>query len=146
MKPQVILCDIDGTIALHGPERGHYEYEKVGGDKPNEPVIFAMNAMIDNDGLSAPEVVFISGREDRCRHETLMWLHEHANVFEPPLLMRKTGDHRPDNIIKREIYDAEIKDKYDVVLVLDDRDRVVKMWRELGLTCLQVANDPEGEA
>ena len=30
--------------------------------------------------------------------------------------------------------------EYDVAGVLDDRDQVVKMWRnELGLTCLQVA-------
>lgn len=35
--------------------------------------------------------------------------------------------------------DTHIRDRYDVRVVLDDRDSVVKMWRSLGLTCLQVA-------
>ena len=29
---------------------------------------------------------------------------------------------------------------YNVKFVLDDRNRVVEMWRSLGLTCLQVAD------
>ena len=29
--------------------------------------------------------------------------------------------------------------KNKIFCVLDDRDRVVKMWRDLGLTCFQVA-------
>lgn len=27
----------------------------------------------------------------------------------------------------------------EILCVLDDRNKVVKMWRELGLTCLQMA-------
>ena len=56
------------------------------------------------------------------------------------LYMRKDGDYRPDCIVKREIYEQEIKDKYDVVGVFEDRDSCVKMWRALGLTCFQVAD------
>jgi hypothetical protein len=36
------------------------------------------------------------------------------------------------------LYDTFVKDNYKVLLVLDDRDQVVRMWRELGLTCFQV--------
>jgi len=44
-------------------------------------------------------------------------------------------------LLKKELYDAHVKDKYDVLFVLDDRDQVVNMWRnELGLACFQVAN------
>lgn len=53
--------------------------------------------------------------------------------------MRPDGDHRPDYVIKREIYEREIKDKYDVIGVFEDRQRCVDMWRALGLTCFQVA-------
>ena len=56
------------------------------------------------------------------------------------LHMRKTGDSRKDCIVKKEIFDAEIKDKYYIEFILDDRDQVVKMWRSMGLTCLQVAD------
>ena len=54
--------------------------------------------------------------------------------------MRKTGDNRKDAIVKREIYETHIKDKYQVDYVLYDRNQVVEMWRSLGLTCLQVAD------
>lgn len=38
------------------------------------------------------------------------------------------------------IYDQNIRDKYEIEFVLDDRDQVVRMWQEeLGLTCFQVA-------
>ena len=53
--------------------------------------------------------------------------------------MRKNGDFRKDFIIKKEIYEKFIKPKYEVLFVLEDRDQAVKMWREEGLTCLQVA-------
>ena len=56
------------------------------------------------------------------------------------LYMRKQGDNREDSIVKEEMYLNEIKPKYNVDLVIDDRDQVVKMWRKIGLTCWQVAN------
>jgi hypothetical protein len=52
--------------------------------------------------------------------------------------MRKSGDYRKDYEVKKEIYETYIKDKFNVLCVLDDRQSVVDMWRSLGLTCLQV--------
>jgi len=46
---------------------------------------------------------------------------------------------RKDVIIKQEIYEEHIKDKYDVLFVMDDRNQVVEFWRSIGLTCFQVA-------
>jgi hypothetical protein len=53
------------------------------------------------------------------------------------LLMRPEGDHRSDEVVKKEIWEKKIKPWYDVVAVFDDRDRVVKMWRDEGLLCVQ---------
>jgi hypothetical protein len=53
--------------------------------------------------------------------------------------MRKYGDYRKDYVVKREIYEQLIAPDYDILCVLDDRNSVVDMWREIGLTCLQVA-------
>jgi hypothetical protein len=55
------------------------------------------------------------------------------------LVMRKHEDNRPDNVVKLEIFNQLYRDEFNVKLVLDDRDQVVRMWRSLGLTCLQVA-------
>jgi hypothetical protein len=54
------------------------------------------------------------------------------------LKMRAAGDKRSDDIVKREIYEQKIAPWRTVVAVFDDRNKVVNMWRELGLLCLQV--------
>ncbi len=136
------LCDIDGTLALRG-DRSPYDWARVGEDTPSKPVITVARALAARSSL-----VFMSGRMEQCREVTKMWLHtfvcDHPRLpvcfARSPLLMRKDGDNRPDQIIKRELYERHIVGLYEVEGVLDDRDRVVKMWREeLGLTCLQVA-------
>ena len=136
---EYIVVDIDGTVALHGDERGHFEYGKVGGDKPNIPIIKLVQALRWDCGYG---VIFVSGREDSCRDITVEWLYNNFmqdDWFAYELYMRKTGDWRKDSIIKREIYDAYLADK-EIAFVLEDRNQVVQMWRELGLTCLQVAD------
>jgi hypothetical protein len=53
--------------------------------------------------------------------------------------MRPEGDNRKDSIVKRELFDTHVRNKFYIDFVLDDRDQVVDMWRnDLGLTCLQV--------
>ena len=44
----------------------------------------------------------------------------------------------PDEILKKKMLDTFV-DINDVFLVVDDRDKVVKMWRDLGLNTFQVA-------
>ena len=62
------------------------------------------------------------------------------NYIEYDLLaMRKAGDTRKDSIIKKEMFEEYVEDKYKILFVLDDRNQVVEFWRSLGLTCLQVA-------
>jgi len=53
--------------------------------------------------------------------------------------MRKAGDKRKDSIVKYEIA-KELVEKYYIKYVFDDRNSVVKMWREAGFRCLQVAD------
>jgi hypothetical protein len=53
--------------------------------------------------------------------------------------MRKNDDFRPDHEVKREILNDHIN-KDRVRLVIEDRASVVKMWRQEGLVCWQVAD------
>lgn len=130
---KAIICDIDGTLAERG-DRSPFDYSKVNLDKPKRDIIKLVNMMHTRD----VDVLLFSGREDSCHDATVAWLKAH-NVGYDHLFMRKTGDHRKDSIVKKEIYDAFVKDLYEIIFVLDDRDQVVEMWRkELGLTCLQV--------
>jgi predicted kinase len=131
--PSVILCDIDGTLA-HMGDRGPFEWKRVGEDTLDR-TIGAVVASLSNYA----DIIFMSGRDDVCRAETTEWLAKYGFV-DRRLFMRPEGDMRKDNIVKRELYEKYIKDKFNVLLVLDDRNQVVDMWRnELGLKCLQVA-------
>jgi hypothetical protein len=84
--------------------------------------------------------VFCSGRSDDARPATEAWLKEHVGVPYEALFMRATGDQRRDSVVKAEIFDREIRSRYHVVGVFDDRAQVVRMWRALGLTVFQVAD------
>lgn len=131
--PRVWLVDIDGTVAkMNG--RGPHDYDLVGTDLPNRSVIQVVNAL----AAWNTRLVFLSGRPDSHREQTRLWLNKHVTLYYDQLLMRKAGDHRPDDIVKRELFDEWVRNSYNVQGVLDDRNRVVEMWRGLGLTCLQV--------
>ena len=133
--PKAIIVDLDGTLCIHNG-RGPFEYDKCDTDLPNTPVILVVDRF--SNRVQNYHVIFLSGREDSCREKTVIWLSTQGfSGFH--LYMRKTGDHRKDCIIKKEIFDAEIKDKYYVEFCLDDRKQVVDLWRSMGLTCLQVA-------
>ncbi len=127
--PDAIICDLDGTLALIG-DRSPYDGASCDKDFVNEPV----RSILQTSGHA---IVFVSGREDKSKPQTLAWLEKHGIGFDA-LHMRSAGDMRKDSIVKKEIYDEFILDKYNVAFVLDDRDQVVKVWRDLGLTCLQV--------
>ena len=139
--PKCIICDIDGTLALING-RSPYDDSKIHTDKPNTHVINIVNdyfeARFDTFRGQNSKVILMSGRMDKCREQTEKWLKDN-HVNYDFLYMRKTDDFRQDSIVKKELFDQYIKDKYFVEYWLDDRDQVVKMVREeLGLLCLQV--------
>lgn len=130
--PRAIICDLDGTIAIHN-NRSPYDFEKCNTDLPNRNVRSLLWSMAA-DGY---QVVYLSGRDDSVQDKTKKWLNDY--LFPAgPLYMRKTGDKRKDCIMKLELFDAHVRGKYNIVFCLDDRDQVVKLWRDMGLCCLQV--------
>lgn len=144
----VYICDIDGTLTWRSPEydaapqhRGIHEYHRVSEDLYH-PDVFNTVGALQQGGA---KIIFVSGRPDSCRDDTVAWLNAPEILtcdLDNPLYMRKTGDRRPDTIVKRELFDQNIRpDGYHIFGVFDDRNRVVRMWREqLGLTVFHVAD------
>jgi len=134
-KGNSIIVDLDGTLA-HRCDRQWFDYSKVDQDEMDITVEGIMRAY----AYKGYTILIVSGREGtaECKSKTLSWLDKHEIPYAE-LMMRKEGDYRRDSIVKKEIYDNFIKDKFDVEFVLDDRSSVVTMWREIGLKCLQVA-------
>ena len=131
--PNVVITDLDGTVAHMNGKRGPFEWHNVGVDDPDLSMIKVLQAWSD----SGKKVIAVSGRDGSCREETEDWLRKHNVPFDK-LFMRPAGDFRKDSLIKAEIYEKELKGKYNIIMIYDDRDQVVETWRSLGLKCAQV--------
>lgn len=131
--PNAVIVDIDGTLATMS-DRSPYDWNRVGEDSPVAAVIEAVHAA----SRFGRRVIVMSGRDSSCREHTIKWLNKHLGVSYNELHMRTEGDNRKDDLVKYELFNDNVRDKYHVKYVLDDRDQVVKMWRELGLVCFQV--------
>lgn len=134
--PTAWLVDIDGTLAL-SPHRNPYNWQRADEDIPNEAVVIAVQALAAHSTVAA--IIAISGRHEHARALTTDWLRRQG-VPVNELIMRPDGDYRADDIVKEELFRAQIEPRYAVAGVIDDRNRVVAMWRRLGLTCFQVAD------
>jgi len=82
------------------------------------------------------QIAIVTGRPGNYLAETNNWLHHYQIPFDE-LYMRKEGDFRPGEVVKKEVYENHFQDR-DVVFVLEDQEAIVDMWRGLGLTCFQV--------
>lgn len=138
------IFDIDGTIADLSHRLPHIQKEPkdwpsffaaVPDDKPIHHII---KLAIDLE-LAGAAIVYVSGRSDECRKATETWLQQHA-LPDGRVFMRKAGDHRPDHQVKVELLEQLRAEGHKPVMAFDDRNQVVKMWRELGIPCAQVAD------
>jgi hypothetical protein len=128
--PAAVVCDIDGTLALH-TNRGPFEMDKLDTDECNPSVASFLDRY---EG----KAILLSGRQEEYRPQTELWLEKYL-ISHSHLYMRAEGDYRSDDIVKLDLFDTYIRDKFNVTHVLDDRDRCVYLWRKLGLSCWQVA-------
>lgn len=139
---KIVLCDLDGTLSdpehrLHHVRSKHRDYDAFfaasGGDEPIEPVIQLVNDL----AAAGKQIHIITGRREDTREVTEAWLERHGVSYHR-LVMRGISDHTPDHILKRRWFEADY-DHADIMLALEDRNSVVAMYREIGVTCLQVA-------
>lgn len=153
MRPLYIF-DLDGTLA-DLTHRLHFLQDKTDKlrwdkfhaaclqDKPKHSVIWLFNTLIAADA----DVWVFSGRSDIVRQQTVDWLADNTAMgsdtiaCNPNLLtMRKQGDYTEDHLLKASWVDNLLEiDRKRLVCTFDDRQRVVDMWRERGITCMQVA-------
>ncbi len=126
------VFDIDGTLA-YMKDRSPYDYSKVNTDGCYEDIAEMAHIL----KLEWARIIICSWRKSDCREETIKWLDDNHIPYDE-LFMRDSDDNRKDSIVKYEILKDFILPRYYVKWVFDDRDQVVKMWREAGLRCYQV--------
>ena len=139
-----VIVAIDGTLADCAHRLPHIQkrpkdwdafFAAAPADPPIAPIVEVVRAM----ARAGHRIFFCTGRPAEYGAPTQQWLRDVLGWWPDPLFIRAAGDRRDDQIVKRELL-AEIRALgYDPVLAIEDRSRVVKMWREEGLLCAQVA-------
>lgn len=129
--PKAIIVDVDGTLAIMN-NRSPFDWNKVDQDSCNETIKNIVN------NYNGDKVIIMSGRDSICRDLTIQWLKGNNIKFDE-IFMREQGNMEKDSIVKRRLFDQNVRGKYYVEYVLDDRSQVVETWRSMGLICLQVA-------
>jgi tRNA uridine 5-carbamoylmethylation protein Kti12 len=125
------IFDIDGTIAVNKNDSRHFDPTRYLEDLPQEGIINILNILSNNI-----KVFIFSGREgtEEGKANTITWLENSGiDLTKVDLIMRAEGDSRKDSVVKKEIFDNNIKDKYYCLGVFDDRFQVSCTWKELGL-------------
>lgn len=142
MKKGIIVFDMDGTISNlnhrlrfitdRNPKDWDSFFDSVGGDSLNEWSLQLAQAL----NLDGWDIVISSGRPERTRQATEQWLNKHSFPFKELHLVRSDGDHAADDLLKEQWLKTYPRAN-DIAFVIDDRQRVVDMWRRNGLVCLQ---------
>ena len=152
-----VVVDLDGTLCLtckrhhflrSQPKNWAAFFDGIPFDTVNEPVFETVRSLYK----TGHNVILCSARNEEHREATRQWLMKYKiyhydeqrmgrtpKILYNKLYMRPDGDHRNDCVLKKEILDTMKEDGYNPQLAIDDRDRVVKMWRDNGVPCFQVA-------
>ncbi len=142
---KLVFFDIDGTLAdlthrLHHVKNGNRRWDAFFDEAHLDKPILEMIDLVRTLRYTGHIILLVSGRSDRIKTITEDWMKKHKVEYQR-LYMRKDGDCRKDDVIKREILN-QIRGEFpfmEIAFVVDDRPSVVKMWREEGLICLQCA-------
>jgi predicted ABC-type ATPase len=146
--PYAVLFDIDGTVA-DIEHRRHFVRTK-----PKDWKSFNAAMHLDTvrkdvrslyqlyRGWNVP-ILFMSGRGAENRVVTERWLADNGFDGYEAVIMRGYGDSRPDDVIKRELFERYVEPYWRVMHIIDDRPSVIRMWRALGLAVIDVGKGEE---
>jgi len=142
-----IVFDLDGTLAnithrLHFIKNDAKDWDGFFKAIPqDQPISELVDLAVTLLTLNEKQIVFVTGRPERTRKDTISWLERNGikTDFQRNLFMRHDGDKRSDSIVKKIILNNMRAIGFRPVLVFDDRQSVVDMWREEGIRVAQVA-------
>ena len=141
MKQKAIIIDMDGTICENVTGRPWYGKGAAEGmltDAPYIDIINMLRAYLEEYEI---QLLILTGRNDtpEIRQATLEWLGR--NWFHPDkLFMRKPKDYSKTVVYKEKTYIEQIEPYYDVIMVFEDNNACVQMFRNKGLIVLQPQN------
>lgn len=137
----------DGTMLVPGGElemHGKKDWKSFFDGIPQDSVRTNVLQMLENLQDMGCEIYFVSARQDMLRKVTEDWLEKWVpHIKYKALLMRGSMDRREDSLVKADLLHKYFPDKSVIKLVIDDRPRVVRMWKEEGLEVMDVGDGTE---
>jgi FMN phosphatase YigB (HAD superfamily) len=145
-KSKAIICDLDGTICddasrahlLQEGDKDHYHAynSQLASDEPIQEVL----QLVLESKVTGREIIFLTGRNEAFRDATEVWLYLKTGMrpSQYVLRMREVGNHTPNEVFKRDVYEKELSPKYDVEWAIDDYEKVLVMWRNIGVKSFKV--------
>jgi len=143
----VVLCDLDGTLCdcehrRHWLDGAKKDWKGFFSEMSKDPVREEVREMLMSSYYLGYKIIFVSARPEDYRKETEEWLLKNWGDNYFALIMRPSGDSRPDTIVKKEMHEKYLK-KLDIQCVYDDRPSIVQMWKDLGLNVTDVGDGRE---
>ncbi len=141
--PHIVVVDLDGTLC-NSAHREHLarakewdQFHSLLSDDEPWPDVQQLIKLLET---TRSAIVGLTGRNERYRTTTLNWLAKY-DIDLDALLMRPNDDYLSDHELKPMMLDEFLEGQNlthdDVWFILEDRDKVVEAWRNLGHNCWQ---------
>lgn len=148
----VVIFDVDGTLADHGDRIKYLQCKPKDYDNYYSPESILACPRIDTVVEWSQKcyyggyyVLIVSGRPSNLAGDsTELWLAKNGVSYHN-LFMRAGDDWRDDTVIKQDILDKLLTwiPKEQFLFAVDDRPRIVEMWRQNGIRCYDVGHGKE---
>ncbi len=139
MSRPLAVFDIDGVLAdvrhrLHHVEGRPKDWDAFFDAAADDPPL-AHGVALAQQSAKDCDVVYVTGRPERCRADTLAWFRRHG-LPEGRLSMRRDNDRRPARLAKPQLLRALARDRV-VAVVVDDDAQVCEAYRKAGWRVLE---------
>lgn len=137
----IILCDIDGTVA-NNDHRQHFlegkkDWDGFFSELSNDIPIYSIIEKIKKHQFQGKDIIFLTGRPERYREETESWLKKYFN-FKFRLLMRKDNDLRNKVIAKEEILRENSIQSGSIHLIYENDEELINYWKTKEVSVYEV--------
>jgi hypothetical protein len=138
VRPLAVF-DIDGVLAdvahrLHFLDGRPKDWDGFFAAAPADPPL-PEGVALAREAAADCEVVYVTGRPEHCRADTVDWLRRH-DLPEGRLEMRRGRDRRPARVAKPELLARIARDR-TVAVVVDDDEQVCDAYERAGWTVLR---------
>jgi hypothetical protein len=137
-KPLLAVVDVDGVLAdvrhrLHFVAQRPKDWPAFFDAAPQDPVL-EQGLHVVKELAAAYQIVYLSGRPERCRQDTLDWFERHG-VPSGRLILRPRNDYRPARVTKVATLDA-LSEEATVAVLVDDDPLVLEAAQAAGYDVL----------